>query len=93
MLRAAQSLHVILWVIADLLCAAAIMTAGPAAKSITISGTVTGPRGPVANVWIGVGAPGLDWQTVTTSATGSYSLTLQADGQVFFMFAPTSRPG
>ncbi len=54
---------------------------------ITISGTVTGPGGPVAGVWIGVGSP-QDWQETTTNAGGFYSVTLQTDGQVWFHVRP-----
>jgi hypothetical protein len=52
-----------------------------------VSGTVTGPEGPVSGVWIGVGSP-QDWQEVTTNASGFYSLSIATDGQLWFHVRP-----
>ncbi len=59
----------------------------PLSATITISGTVSGPSGPVPNVWIGIGSP-QDWQEATTNAGGFYSLSIQTEGQVRFHVRP-----
>ena len=55
--------------------------------SITVSGTVSGPGGPVPNAWIGVGSP-QDWQTDTTDSSGFYSVSIQTDGTLWFQVRP-----
>jgi len=57
------------------------------ASSITVSGTVSGPGGPVPDAWIGVGSP-QDWQTAITSGSGFYSVSIQTDGELWFHVRP-----
>jgi hypothetical protein len=55
--------------------------------AITVSGTITGPGGPVSDVSIGIGSP-QDWQETITDASGSYSLSIQTDDQLWFHIRP-----
>ena len=59
----------------------------PLAKAITVSGTITGPSGPVKDVWVGAGSP-QDWQEATTDASGFYRITLQTDGLIWIYVRP-----
>jgi hypothetical protein len=56
--------------------------------TITVSGTVTGPSGPVTDVWIGVGSP-QDWREATTNSSGFYSLSIETGGQLWFNVRPS----
>lgn len=55
--------------------------------AITVSGTISGPAGPVPNVWVVVGSP-QDWQETTTDAGGFYSVSIQTEGQLWFNVHP-----
>ncbi|MBN1134941.1 MAG: VCBS repeat-containing protein, partial [Anaerolineae bacterium] len=61
--------------------------AAPSQLTITVTGTVTGPGGPVAGVWICIGSP-LDWQEATTNGSGFYSVSILTDGQLWFEVRP-----
>ena len=63
------------------------VTAKTATVAVTVSGTVTGPEGPVEDCWIGIGSL-QDWQTATTHASGSYSVSIQTDGELRFHVRP-----
>jgi len=56
--------------------------------TVTVSGTVTGPSGPVPNVWIGIGSP-LAWKETTTNSSGFYSVSIETDGQLWFHVRPS----
>jgi hypothetical protein len=58
------------------------------AAGVTVSGTVSGPSGPVSGVWIGVGSDQADWQTDTTDATGVYSVSIETGGSLWFHVRP-----
>jgi len=59
------------------------------AGSITISGTVRGPGGPVAGVSLQVFSPGSGWQTVISEPSGFYSVTVIAIGHpIIFKLRP-----
>lgn len=53
-------------------------SAAASATAITINGTVTGPGGPVADVWIAFSTD-QDWQTTTTNSSGQYTVTIEGD--------------
>lgn len=55
--------------------------------TITVSGTVTGPGGPVPNVWVGIGSP-LAWRETATNSSGAYSVSIETDGQLWFHVRP-----
>ncbi|MFQ5695880.1 MAG: hypothetical protein ACE5HB_07820, partial [Terriglobia bacterium] len=57
------------------------------AGAITVSGAVSGPAGPVPNAWVGVGSP-QDWQETWTDAGGSYSVSIQTPGELWFHVRP-----
>ena len=68
----------------------AIVSEPPAisgSATISVSGTITGPSGPVPDVWIGVGSP-QDWQEDTTDANGFYSVSIETDGELRFHVRP-----
>ena len=56
-------------------------------SSITVSGTVAGPGGPVRDVEVSVGSP-QDAQVATTDATGFYRVTIRTEGDVWFFLCP-----
>ncbi|NOX61612.1 MAG: VCBS repeat-containing protein, partial [Chloroflexi bacterium] len=58
-----------------------------ASNAITVSGVVSGPNGPVPDVWVGVGSP-LDWKETRTDANGFYSVSIQTQGYVWFNVRP-----
>jgi hypothetical protein len=61
--------------------------------SITVSGTVTGTGGaPVPSVWIGVNTH-IDWQETTTDASGSYTVTIEAEDELIFHVRPGDGSG
>ncbi len=62
-------------------------TGGEQSRTITVSGIVTGPNGPVSDVWIGLGSP-QDWQETHTAADGSYTLAIETEGQLWFHLRP-----
>lgn len=80
---------------AALLCLALILLCaalpGPvesqAVASITVSGTVTGPGGPVAGVAVYIGSD-VDEREAWTNAAGFYSTSLQTTGYVRFGVCP-----
>ena len=61
------------------------LASGQRATEITISGTITGPNGPVEGVWIGIGTD-VEWGETTTDASGQYSLTLDSNGNDYINF-------
>jgi len=65
----------------------AVRTISSLQDTITVSGTVSGPGGPVPDVWIGISSL-QDWQETTTNASGSYSVSIQTDGQLWFQLRP-----
>ena len=62
-------------------------TLSPLAFTITVSGTVTGPGGPVPGVWVYVSSPH-DHQGVPTDASGYYSVTVETSGELEFHVRP-----
>jgi len=86
-----------LWILTVSLALGALMCIGQtdtvaeleltAAGIITVSGTVTGPGGPVPDVWVGVGSP-QDWQETWTNANGFYSVSIQTEGELWFNIRP-----
>jgi len=68
------------------LTASRALAAGPA-TTITVSGTVSGTSGPVADVRISIGSP-RDWQDTTTDASGFYSVAIETDGELWFHVRP-----
>jgi len=74
------------FLIGVLLLLATGLAAGPAA-TVTVSGVITGPNGPVPNVSVGVGSP-LDWQEDSTDAGGAYSVPIETDGELWFSVRP-----
>jgi hypothetical protein len=63
-----------------------------AATVVTISGTVSGPGGPVAGVWVAVNSH-VDWQETTTDASGIYSVTIEAEHELIFHVRPGDGSG
>jgi hypothetical protein len=57
------------------------------AKTITVSGTVNGPGGPVSGVWIGIGSP-QDWQETFTNGSGFYSVSILTAGELWIHVRP-----
>ncbi|MEE9618409.1 MAG: carboxypeptidase-like regulatory domain-containing protein, partial [Anaerolineae bacterium] len=55
--------------------------------TITVSGTVTGPGGPVPDVSVGGGSP-QDYQSTTTNPSGFYSVPIETDGSLWFNVRP-----
>ena len=55
--------------------------------TITVSGTVTGPSGPVPDVWVAVYSQS-DGTSTRTDATGSYRLTIETSGELWFHVRP-----
>ncbi len=55
--------------------------------TVTISGTVTGPGGPVPGARVNVGSH-QDWGEATTNAAGFYSLSMETDGELWFHVRP-----
>lgn len=60
--------------------------------AVTVSGTITGPGGVVADVIMMVGTP-LDWQETTSNAAGFYSVTVQTDGPLWIHVRPPLASG
>ncbi|MGD9101407.1 MAG: FG-GAP-like repeat-containing protein, partial [Anaerolineae bacterium] len=58
-----------------------------AATAITVSGTVTGPSGPVSDASIFVNSP-QGGQHTTTNASGFYSVSIETEGQLWFHVRP-----
>ena len=56
-------------------------------SAITVSGTVAGPSGSVAGVWVGVGSD-KDWRETTTNASGFYSVSIETAGELWFHVRP-----
>ncbi|MGD2178949.1 MAG: VCBS repeat-containing protein, partial [Anaerolineae bacterium] len=61
-------------------------------RGVTVSGTVSGPGGPVAGVWIGVNSH-VDWQETTTNASGGYSVAIETEGELIFHVRPSDGSG
>jgi len=59
---------------------------------VTVSGTVTGPGGPLVGVWVAVNSH-VDWQETTTDAGGFYSITLEAEDELIFHVRPGEGSG
>ena len=57
------------------------------AATITVSGVVTGPGGPVSDVSISIASP-QDWQETSTDANGLYSVSIQTEGELWFHVYP-----
>lgn len=67
--------------------ASSVPPARAATITVTVSGTVTGPNGPVSQAWVGVWTQ-IDWRETTTNAAGHYSVTLQTSGHVEIQVRP-----
>ena len=57
------------------------------ASTITVSGTITGPGGPVSGVWVYVSSL-QDHQGTPTDASGFYSVTVETNGELGFHVRP-----
>jgi len=78
-----------LFILAQLVLIKPLQTHGSeqSLSTVTVSGLVSGPGGPVDNVRLAVGAP-QDWQETTTAADGSYSVNIETDGELWFHLRP-----
>lgn len=56
-------------------------------STVTVSGTITGPNGAVADVWVGIRSPQAALET-TTNSSGFYSISIETGGQLWFKVRP-----
>ncbi len=82
----------VLLVLASLLLApypsvSALPTGAATQATITVSGTITGPSGAVANVRVSIASPQA-WHQTTTNSSGFYSVSIETDGRLWFQVRP-----